>query len=90
MRRSRPASHSDQANDVASLHFLTNLYERSRQVAITGSQTVAVIQDELRGQYSIGYVSSEPVRIPSFRRIQLAVARPGLTVQTRSKYWATN
>ncbi len=50
----------------------------------------AVIEDELRGQYSIGYVSSEPVRIPSFRRIQLTTSRPKVTVQVRGRYWATN
>jgi len=50
----------------------------------------AVIQDELRGQYSLGYVSSEPVRILTFRRLQVSVARPKVTVQTRSRYWATN
>jgi VWFA-related protein len=50
----------------------------------------AVIQDELRGQYSIGYVSSEPVRIPTFRRIQVTTNRPKTTVQTRGRYWAAS
>lgn len=50
----------------------------------------AVIQDELRGQYSIGYVSSEPVRIgPHFRRIELVTSRPKTKVQARGRYWAT-
>jgi VWFA-related protein len=48
----------------------------------------AVIQDELRGQYSIGYVSNEPVRIPSFRRILVTTTRAKATVQARGRYWA--
>ena len=50
----------------------------------------AVIQDELRGQYSLGYISSEPVRIPSFRRLEVTTTRPKTSVQARSKYWAAN
>ncbi len=49
-----------------------------------------VIEDELRGQYSLGYLSSEPVRTPTFRRLQVTVARPKVTVQARNRYWATN
>ena len=46
------------------------------------------IQQELRSQYSIGYVSDDPVRMEGFRRIGLAVKRPGLAVQARGRYWA--
>jgi VWFA-related protein len=56
----------------------------------TVDDVFASIQDELRGQYSIGYVSSEPVRTPTFRRIEVTTARQGVRVQTRSKYWATS
>ena len=63
-------------------------YEVSKKRTI--DDVFAVIQNELRGQYSIGYVSSEPVRIPTFRRLELTVQRPGVKVQTRSKYWATS
>jgi VWFA-related protein len=62
-------------------------FEVSKKKPIDG--IFDVIQDELRGQYSIGYVSSEPVRISTFRRIQVTTNRPKTTVQTRSKYWAT-
>lgn len=46
------------------------------------------IQEELRTQYSLGYVSSDPVRISEFRKIQLTVKRKGLVAQTREQYWA--
>lgn len=47
------------------------------------------IQTELRSQYSIGYVSDKPVDIPEFRKLQLNVDDKGFTVQTRTRYWAT-
>ncbi len=47
-----------------------------------------VIQEELRGQYSLGYVSDEPVRVSEFRRIQLTAKQKGLVVQGRERYWA--
>ncbi len=46
------------------------------------------IQDELRSQYSLGYVSDVPVRIPEFRRIQVKANQSGLVVQARERYWA--
>ena len=46
------------------------------------------IQEELRSQYNLGYVSDQPVRISEFRKIQLAVNRKGLVVQARDRYWA--
>ncbi len=46
------------------------------------------IQEELRGQYSLGYVSSVPVRISEFRNLKVAAKRKGLTVQCRTRYWA--
>ncbi len=47
-----------------------------------------LIQQELRGQYSLGYVSDLPVRISEFRKIQLTTNRKGLAVQARNRYWA--
>ena len=47
-----------------------------------------MIQDELRSQYSLGYVSDKQVEISEFRKIQVATDQKGLTVQARSKYWA--
>ena len=46
------------------------------------------IQDELRSQYNLGYVSDVPVRISEFRKMQLATKRKGLVVQAQSRYWA--
>ena len=46
------------------------------------------IEDELRSQYNIGYVSDDPVGVSEFRKIQLTVKQKGLVVQTRDRYWA--
>jgi len=54
----------------------------------TIEQIFGVIEDELRGQYSIGYVSDEPVRVSEFRRIGLTTRQKGLVVQARDRYWA--
>ncbi len=54
----------------------------------TIDQVFEIIQDELRSQYSIGYVSNEPVRISEFRKIQLTTRQKGLAVRARDRYWA--
>lgn len=46
------------------------------------------LEEELRSQYSLGYVSDVPVQISEFRKLQLMVKRPGLIVQARDRYWA--
>jgi VWFA-related protein len=46
------------------------------------------LEEELRNQYSIGYVSDLPVRISEFRKIELSVAKRGLIVESRDRYWA--
>lgn len=46
------------------------------------------LQEELRSQYNIGYVSDQPVSISEFRKLQLTVKRKGLVVQARDRYWA--
>lgn len=51
-------------------------------------QIFDAIQDELRSQYSLGYVSDRPPTIGEFRKIQLKLATPGLTVQARNRYFA--
>jgi len=51
-------------------------------------QVFDLIQDELRSQYSLGYVSDVPVRISEFRKIQLTTKQKGLIVQARDRYWA--
>jgi VWFA-related protein len=48
----------------------------------------SAIEDELRSQYSIGYVSDVPVRISEFRKLQVIVKPKGYLVQARDRYWA--
>lgn len=61
-------------------------FEVSRKLTI--EQTFAAIEDELRSQFSVGYVSDNPVRIPGFRRIELKAKDKALRVQARARYWA--
>jgi VWFA-related protein len=51
-------------------------------------QIFSMIEDELRSQYSIGYISDKPVAVSEFRKVQLATKQKGLTVQSRERYWA--
>jgi VWFA-related protein len=61
-------------------------FEVSKKLGI--DQIYGVIQDELRSQYSIGFVSDKPVRVSEFRTLQLATKQKGLVVQARDRYWA--
>lgn len=61
-------------------------FEVSKRLNV--DQAFAAIQNELRSQYSLGYVSDKPVVISEFRKIQLAVRRKGLLIQARERYWA--
>ena len=61
-------------------------YEVSKRMAI--DQIFTLIQNELRSQYNLGYVSNTPVQLSEFRRIQLTTRTPGLLVQARDRYWA--
>jgi VWFA-related protein len=54
----------------------------------TVEQIFGIIQEELRTQYSLGYVSDKPVTVSEFRAIQLAAKQKGLVVRARLKYWA--
>jgi VWFA-related protein len=47
-----------------------------------------ILQEELRTQYNLGYVSDKTVTLSEFRAIQLAAKQKGLTVQARHQYWA--
>jgi VWFA-related protein len=46
------------------------------------------IQEELRNQYAMGYVSDRPVDISEFRKIDVKTDRKDLLVQARDRYWA--
>ena len=45
------------------------------------------IEEELRNQYSIGYVSDNSTSESNFRRIDLTVDKKGLVVQARKGYY---
>ena len=47
-----------------------------------------MIQEDLRSQYSLGFVSDRPTEVSQFRKLQLTVKRPGLVIQARDRYWA--
>ena len=61
-------------------------FEVSKTLSI--EQIFQAIQDELRSQYNLGFVSDVPVRISAFRRLQLTAKAKGLVVQAQSRYWA--
>ena len=61
-------------------------FEVSKKQTI--EQIFDVIQEELRSQYNLGYVSDQPVRVSEFRKIQLTAKQSGLIVQARDSYWA--
>jgi VWFA-related protein len=54
----------------------------------TVDQIFDVLEEELRTQYSLGYVSDKPVAVSEFRSVRLTTKRKGLAVQAREKYWA--
>jgi VWFA-related protein len=61
-------------------------FEVSRKTNI--DQIFAAIQEELRSQYSLAYVSDKPVGASEFRHIQLTARQKGLIVQARDRYFA--
>jgi VWFA-related protein len=54
----------------------------------TVDQMFDILQEELRNQYTLGYVSDKPVGLAEFRTIQLTARQKGLVVQSRHRYWA--
>jgi hypothetical protein len=63
-----------------------SLFEVSKRQPV--DQIFEILQEELRSQYNLGYVSDKPVDISGFRTIQLTVKQKGLSVQARHRYWA--
>lgn len=63
-----------------------SFFEVSKKFTV--DQVFALIEEDLRSQYSLGYVSDRPAQIAEFRKIQLTVKRPSLIVQSRDRYWA--
>jgi VWFA-related protein len=60
-------------------------FEVSKKSSV--EQIYKTIEEELRHQYSIGYVSDGPATDTAFRRISLTVNGHGLVVQARSGYY---
>jgi len=46
------------------------------------------IQEELRSQYSLGYVSSNAARDGSYRKLQVEVRPKGFKVEVRKGFYA--
>jgi VWFA-related protein len=63
-----------------------------RMFAVTPETPLAsifeTIQEELRSQYSIGYVSTNAARDGSYRKLRVEVRPKGLKVETRKGYYA--
>lgn len=50
----------------------------------------AEVDEELRNQYLIGYISSNPVKDGQYRRIQVGVNQPDVSISARPGYYAPN
>ena len=61
-------------------------FEVSKKQSI--GQIFGIIEQELRSQFNLGFVSDQPVRISEFRNLQLTAKRKDLVVQARDRYWA--
>ena len=48
----------------------------------------AQVAEELKNQYSIGYVSANTLKDGSYRKVRVAVERPNVSVSTRPGYYA--
>ena len=62
-------------------------FEVSKKIGI--DRIYEELEDELRSQYSLGYVSDRPAKFAEFRKIELTTTTKGLIVQSRTRYWAT-
>jgi VWFA-related protein len=63
-----------------------SFFEVSKKQSI--GQIFGVIEQELRSQYNLGFVSDQPVRVSEFRKLQLIADRKDLVVEARERYWA--
>lgn len=61
-------------------------YEVSKTQPI--SQVFDAIEQELRSQYSLGFVSNQPVTTSGFRKIRLTTKQKDLIVQATTRYYA--
>ena len=63
-----------------------SFFEVSRKRSI--EQIYQEIQDELRSQYSLGFVSDRSNEISEFRTLKLTAKQQDLIVQCSGRYWA--
>ncbi len=63
-----------------------SFFEVSKKHGI--GEIYGIIEQELRSQYSLGFVSDQPVRVSEFRTLQLTAKHKDLVVQARDRYWA--
>jgi len=61
-------------------------YEVSKAQSV--EQVFQAIEQELRSQYSLGFVSDQPVTTSGFRKIRLTSKQKGLIVQATDRYYA--
>ena len=61
-------------------------YQVSKKQGI--EQIFQAIEEELRSQYSLGFISDRPSEISEFRALKLITRKKGLVVQCRERYWA--
>jgi VWFA-related protein len=64
-----------------------HVFTVSRKHALT--EVFQEIQDEMRNQYSIGYVSTNPKKDGTFRHIEIKTNQSEYRVQARNGYYAT-
>ena len=63
-----------------------SFFEVSKKQGI--EQIYQAIQEELRSQYNLGFISDQPSEISEFRALKLSTKQKGLVVQSRERYWA--
>jgi VWFA-related protein len=61
-------------------------YEVTRKLGIEA--IFDTVQQELRSQYNLGFVSDQPVEFSSFRKLRLSARDHSLVVHARDRYWA--
>jgi VWFA-related protein len=63
-----------------------SFYEVSKKRGI--EEIYTAIQEELRSQYNLGFISDQPNQISEFRALKLTTKQKGLVLQYRERYWA--
>jgi len=63
-----------------------SFYQVSKKLGITA--IYQAIEEELRSQYNLGFISDRPNEISEFRSLKLSTKRKDLVLQYRERYWA--